>query len=96
MRNGLNKQAGQRVMPTCIFILSRLTLRVDNVLFRAHDVRLYHSYTSSPPLVVRESSGWEAPYDWVKKVCADIVLSNLCSYTSTAAVTEARRLDASD
>ncbi|KAI0732782.1 type 2A phosphatase activator TIP41 [Fomitopsis betulina] len=56
-----------RVMPTCIFILSRLTLRVDNVLFRAHDVRLYHSYTSSPPLVVRESSGWEAPYDWVKK-----------------------------
>ncbi|KAH9938018.1 type 2A phosphatase activator TIP41 [Fomitopsis serialis] len=43
------------------------TLRVDNVLFRAHDTRIYHSFSSSPPLVVRETSGWEAPYDWVKK-----------------------------
>ncbi|TFY82753.1 hypothetical protein EWM64_g1249 [Hericium alpestre] len=56
-----------RVMPTCIFILSRLTLRVDNVLFRAHDTRIYHSFSSSPPLVVRETNGWEAPYDRVKR-----------------------------
>ncbi|KAI0311025.1 type 2A phosphatase activator TIP41 [Amylostereum chailletii] len=55
-----------RVMPTCIFILSRFTLRVDNVLFRAHDTRLYHSFASSPSVVVRETSGWEAPYDPVK------------------------------
>ncbi|KAH7887386.1 TIP41-like family-domain-containing protein [Phlebopus sp. FC_14] len=56
-----------RVMPTCIFILSRFTLRVDNVLFRTHDTRIYHSFTSSPPLVVRQVGGWEAPYDRVKR-----------------------------
>lgn len=55
-----------RVMPTCIFILSRFTLRVDNVLFRTHDTRIYHSFSSSPSLVIRQLSGWEAPYDGVK------------------------------
>jgi len=56
-----------RVMPTCIFILSRLTLRVDNVLFRTHDTRIYHSFSSPLPFIFRESSGWEAPYDRVSK-----------------------------
>ena len=55
-------------MPTCIFILSRFTLRVDNVLFRARDTRIYHSFSSAPPLVVRETRGWEAPYERVKRV----------------------------
>ncbi|TBU47251.1 type 2A phosphatase activator TIP41 [Dichomitus squalens] len=55
-----------RVMPTCIFILQRFTLRVDNVLFRTYDTRIYHSFASSPSLVVRETSGWEAPYERVK------------------------------
>jgi type 2A phosphatase activator TIP41 len=55
-------------MPTCIFILSRFTLRVDNVLFRTHDTRMFHSFTSNPPLVVRQVSGWEAPYNRVKRV----------------------------
>lgn len=55
-------------MPTCIFILSRFTLRVDNVLFRTHDTRMYHSFESNPPTIVREVSGWEAPYDRVKRV----------------------------
>ncbi|KAI0082347.1 type 2A phosphatase activator TIP41 [Panus rudis PR-1116 ss-1] len=57
-----------RVMPTCLFILSRFTLRVDNVLFRTFDTRIYHSFSSSPPLVVRETSGWEAPYDRVRRL----------------------------
>ncbi|KAI0340891.1 type 2A phosphatase activator TIP41 [Trametopsis cervina] len=57
-----------RVMPTCLFILSRFTLRVDGVLFRTFDTRIYHSHTSSPPLIVRETSGWEAPYLRVKKL----------------------------
>ena len=56
------------MMPTCIFILSRFTLRVDNVLFRAHDTRIYHSFASTPPLVVRETRGWEAPYERLKRV----------------------------
>lgn len=58
-------------MPTCIFILSRFTLRVDNVLFRAHDTRIYHSFASAPPLVVREMRGWEAPFERVKRVRSD-------------------------
>ena len=58
----------KRVMPTCIFILARFTLRVDNVLFRLHDTRIFHSFSSSSPIVVRQLSGWEAPYDRVKRV----------------------------
>lgn len=57
-----------RVMPSCIFILARFTLRVDNVLFRTHDTRIYHSFASRPPRTVREVSGWEAPYEYVKKL----------------------------
>lgn len=34
-------------MPICIFILSRFTLPVDNLLFRAHDMRIYHSFAST-------------------------------------------------
>lgn len=56
-------------MPTCIFILSRFALRVDHVLFRIFDTRIYCSFASSPPLIVRETSGWEAPYERVKRVC---------------------------
>ncbi|KAF5387748.1 hypothetical protein D9615_000686 [Tricholomella constricta] len=56
-----------RVMPTCLFILARFTLRVDNVLFRLHDTRIYHSFASQPPLIIRETNGWEAPYDRVKR-----------------------------
>ena len=55
-------------MPRCIFILARLTIRVDSVLFRTHDTRIFHSYASDPPLIIRETSGWEAPYDRVSKV----------------------------
>ncbi|EGO02100.1 hypothetical protein SERLA73DRAFT_86268 [Serpula lacrymans var. lacrymans S7.3] len=57
-----------RVMPTCIFILSRFILRVDNVLFRTHDTRIYHAFSSTTPLVIRQISGWEAPYDRVKRL----------------------------
>lgn len=60
-------------MPTCFFILSRFTLRVDNVLFRTYDTRIYHSFASSPPLIIRETSGWEAPYDRVKRVSPPLI-----------------------
>ncbi|KAJ4479195.1 type 2A phosphatase activator TIP41 [Lentinula aciculospora] len=56
-----------RIMPTCIFILSRFTLRVDGVLFRTFDTRIYSSLENEEgTLVVRETTGWEAPYDIVK------------------------------
>ncbi|KZW04364.1 type 2A phosphatase activator TIP41 [Exidia glandulosa HHB12029] len=60
-----------RVMPTFIFVLVRFCLRVDNVLFRVHDTRLYHSFASSPPLIIKETSGWEAPYNSVKRKLPD-------------------------
>ncbi|KAJ3932178.1 MAG: type 2A phosphatase activator TIP41 [Lentinula lateritia] len=56
-----------RVMPTCIFILSRFTLRVDGVLFRTFDTRIYSSLENDEgTIVIRETTGWEAPYDAVK------------------------------
>jgi len=55
-----------RVMPSCLFVLMRFSLRVDNVLFRTFDTRLYHSFHSNPAFVVLETKGWEAPYDMVK------------------------------
>jgi len=85
-------------MPTCIFILSRFTLRVDNVLFRARDTRIYHSFASAPPLVVRETRGWEAPYERVKRVnyfCLSFVPrvpGSLCFFFSGSAAE--RRFDA--
>ena len=56
----------QRVMPHSWFILARLFVRVDNVLFRMYDVRLFHSFGSGE--VVREISGMEADYEHVKAV----------------------------
>jgi type 2A phosphatase activator TIP41 len=56
----------QRVMPHSFFILYRLFLRVDNVLFRIYDVRTYHKFGSGE--VIRESSGMEADYDTIKSV----------------------------
>ncbi|WVW78259.1 hypothetical protein I302_100212 [Kwoniella bestiolae CBS 10118] len=54
-----------RVMPHSFFILSRLFLRVDNVLFRIHDVRLYHAFGSGE--IVKEVSGMEVSYEQVKR-----------------------------
>ena len=56
----------QRVMPHSFFILSRLFLRVDNVLFRVHDVRIYHAFGSGE--IIREVAGMEASYNDVKAV----------------------------
>ncbi|WRT64619.1 uncharacterized protein IL334_001552 [Kwoniella shivajii] len=53
-----------RIMPHSFFILSRLFLRVDNVLFRIRDVRLYHALGSDE--IVREVAGMEVGYDEVK------------------------------
>lgn len=51
-------------MPTCLFVLSRFFLRVDGVLFRLLDVRLFHSFSS--PTIIREVRGREASYDDIK------------------------------
>lgn len=55
-----------RVMPHAFFVLARLFVRVDAVVFRIFDTRVFHSFGSNE--VVRESTGMEAPYDTVKSV----------------------------
>jgi hypothetical protein len=55
-------------MPACFFLLLRFVLRVDNVLFRVWDTRIFHAFKPEKPLVVRECKGWEASYDLVKQV----------------------------
>ncbi|RSH78237.1 uncharacterized protein EHS24_002701 [Apiotrichum porosum] len=59
-----------RVMPHSFFILSRLFVRVDNVLFRIYDVRVYHEFGSNE--IIRECSGLEADYDEVKLKQTDL------------------------
>ncbi|KAK8847552.1 hypothetical protein IAR55_005411 [Kwoniella newhampshirensis] len=54
-----------RVMPHSFFILARLFVRVDDVLFRMYDVRIYHAFGSDE--VVREISGMEANYEEIKR-----------------------------
>ena len=53
-------------MPHSFFILLRLFLRVDGVLFRVHDVRIYHAFGSGE--IIREVAGMEAEYEAVKAV----------------------------
>lgn len=55
-----------RVMPHAFFVLARLFVRVDAVVFRIFDTRVFHSFGSHE--VVRESCGLEAGYDQVKAV----------------------------
>ena len=52
-------------MPHSFFILSRLFLRVDNVLFRVRDIRIYHAFGSGE--IIRESTGMECEYEDVKR-----------------------------
>lgn len=53
-------------MPTCLFVLLRHFLRVDGVLFRVRDVRVFHLFGTDK--VIREISGWEAEYEAVRAV----------------------------
>ncbi|KAM0755576.1 TIP41-domain-containing protein [Meredithblackwellia eburnea MCA 4105] len=54
-----------RVNTTSVFVLSRFFLRVDRVLFRIFDVRLYHAFESSE--IIRETKARQASYDDVKR-----------------------------
>ncbi|KAF9954776.1 hypothetical protein BGZ72_004283 [Mortierella alpina] len=49
-----------RVMPSCFFILLRFFLRVDDVLFRIYDTRVYHQFGTNS--VLRECSSRENSY----------------------------------
>ncbi len=48
-------------MPTFWFVLMRFYLRVDHVVFRIHDVRLFFDY-NKPDSILREQQWREVPY----------------------------------
>jgi len=52
-------EAKIRVMPSCWFVLSKLYLRVDGVLIRCRETRLYHNFTDD--LVVTSMNGVPSP-----------------------------------
>ncbi|KAJ3168639.1 hypothetical protein HDU88_001532 [Geranomyces variabilis] len=53
-----------RVMPTCFLVLLRFFLRVDGVLFRVNDTRLYHEFGTNR--VVREYSSRDQDYNQIR------------------------------
>ncbi|KAF3324027.1 TIP41-like protein [Carex littledalei] len=52
-----------RVMPSCWFLLLRFWLRVDGVLMRLRDTRIYCAFdeTKDEPLIIREINWRESP-----------------------------------
>ncbi|KAL2917844.1 Tap42 interacting protein [Polyrhizophydium stewartii] len=57
-----------RVMPSCFLVLQRFFLRVDNVLLRINDTRVFHEFGSD--VLIREYTSREAPYESVKQSAA--------------------------
>jgi len=57
-------------MPSCLFILLRFFLRLDGVVFRIHDTRLYHAFES--PELIREYTAREADYNMIRNVTIQI------------------------
>jgi type 2A phosphatase activator TIP41 len=55
-----------RVMPSCFLILQRFFLRVDDVLFRINDTRLYHEFGND--YFVREYTSKEVHYNEIRQV----------------------------
>lgn len=56
----------QRVMPTGLFVLMRFFLRVDGVLVRINDTRVYHEFGTS--FMIREYTGREGDLKEMKVI----------------------------
>lgn len=79
----------QRVNATSVFVLSRFFLRVDHVLFRIFDVRLYHAFGSTE--IIRETKGRQASYDSVKRVRSSRSLLALATNPRSTTATPCRQ-----
>ncbi|KAI8992235.1 TIP41-like family-domain-containing protein [Pilobolus umbonatus] len=73
-----------RVMPTCFLILQRFFLRVDDVLFRVNDTRIYHEFGKD--YMIRQYTSKEEHYQTIKKILGngDISLFNDQNWVSSA------------
>ncbi|GME86219.1 unnamed protein product [Ambrosiozyma monospora] len=56
-----------RAMRSCMLVLQRLFVRVDNFLLRIHDTRLFIDFEES--LVIRECKKQESKYEDLLKLC---------------------------
>lgn len=54
-----------RVMKDCFYVLVRYYLRVDEVLVRIYDTRIFHGYESN--YIIREFQHKESTYDELRK-----------------------------
>ena len=56
-----------RVMPERLLLLCRFFMRLDNVMFRLRDTRVYVEFSTGE--VIREYTAKEETYETVKEVC---------------------------
>lgn len=66
-----------RVMPTSFFVLMRFYMRVDNVLVRVYDTRVFHQ--SDKDYIIREITKREAPIKDLKVPLTVITDANIIS-----------------
>lgn len=86
--NGMaNLQVKVRVMPTCMFVLSRFFLRVDGVVFRMFDVRFYVDLQTNE--IIREVKAKEMKYDLLKKLLPPESPHDLTPFTDPGFVSQA-------
>jgi hypothetical protein len=71
-----------RVMPTCFLVLARLFLRLEDVLVRTHEARIYHCFGTD--YLIREYTERQADYARMKPVSVSSILNciDLCSFKS--------------
>lgn len=70
-----------RVMPARLLLLARFFMRLDNVIFRIRDTRVYVDFDTKE--VTREHQFRECEYEKVRKVCISILAINDCQLVLT-------------
>ncbi len=86
-----------RVMPTCWFILMRFFVRIDNVIVRAREIRLFHEFpslsTPSSPLKIFMEVIWRekdlAPDVGTPTSAMSPMMSNLHTSLATTSINTA-------
>jgi len=68
--NGISQLSVRvRVMPSCFFILQRFWLRIDDVLFRLVETRIFHDYTTN--FLIRDFQAKESPFKTIVQMLPD-------------------------
>ncbi len=66
--NGISRLSVKcRVMPTGFLVLQRFWLRVDGVMIRIRDTRVFHSFAKPHQLLIRDYSEREATFEQLRR-----------------------------